>query len=367
MTELPQPSEYIPEALAASIRSPASEAELLGTLHPDQLSIIYAQNWFNLFVPTEMGGLALSLPEALALEEAIAWVDGSTGWTVTLCSGADWFVGFLPRDTSAFIFGNPKACLAGSGRPSGVAKINGEGYEVSGRWHYATGAPHATAFTANCVVEEEGVTLLNIDGSPVVRSFLFLRDEVIIHNHWHTTGMVATASYTFEVNGLHVQRNRCFIIEPGQAVLHHPIYQYPFLQFAEATLSVNMAGMAARFIQLAEGVFAARNQQRNFSAEQLQAFAQTINSAKSQMKEARQQFYAAVQLSWNTCASGAVVDGLVLNSVSVCCRQLTGTSLQAVDMIYPFCGLAAADKHTEINRVWRNLHTASQHTLLLPV
>ena len=29
----------------------------MGQLHPEQLQIIYEQNWFNLFVPKQYGGL----------------------------------------------------------------------------------------------------------------------------------------------------------------------------------------------------------------------------------------------------------------------------------------------------------------------
>jgi hypothetical protein len=40
------------------------------------------------------------------------------------------------------------------------------------------------------------------------------------------------------------------------------------------------------------------------------------------------------------------------------CREI-------VDALYPCCGLQAADPRTEISRVWRDFHTASQHALWL--
>jgi hypothetical protein len=45
---------------------------------------------------------------------------------------------------------------------------------------------------------------------------------------------------------------------------------------------------------------------------------------------------------------------------------LVAVSRQAVDELYPYCGLYAAHEGSEINRVWRDFHTASQHSLLLP-
>src|SRR5947209_17627377 len=111
-------------------------AEQTGTLTPVQLDIIYKHKWFKLFVPKEYNGLALSLPEGLRVEEALATIDGSLGWTVTLCSGATMFIGYLDQDIAQEILANEKVCFGGSGRASGVAKINNDGYKVSGLWHY---------------------------------------------------------------------------------------------------------------------------------------------------------------------------------------------------------------------------------------
>ena len=98
------------------------QAEALGQLHPAQLEIIYKQNWFNLFVPKEHGGLGLHLKEGLQIQEGLAWTDGSAGWTVTLCSGANYFIGFLSPEVAKEIFKDPHVCLAGSGHPSGIAR-----------------------------------------------------------------------------------------------------------------------------------------------------------------------------------------------------------------------------------------------------
>lgn len=366
MNEPLHPSENISAELATILRSTARGAELLGRLHPEQLFVIYQQNWFNLFVPQSLGGLQLTLPQALQTQEAIAWADGSTAWVVTLCSGANFFAGYLPPPTAEAFFENPKVCLAGSGRPSGTARITPGGFTISGFWHYATGAPHATAFTANCFVEDEaGQPVNNADGSPLMYAFIFKRDEVIVHTDWHTTGMIATASNSFQVNNLFVPESRRFTIAAAKAVLPHPVYQYPFLQFAQATLCVNMAGMAQCFIGLCQTIFAERN--NSVWATAAQAAHQKLQQAVQQVQQARAAFYHAVHLSWVVCEGNRVVDDNLLLSVSSTSHHLTQTSLQAVDTLYPFCGLAAADTRTEINRVWRNLHTASQHTLLLPV
>jgi hypothetical protein len=50
--------------------------------------------------------------------------------------------------------------------------------------------------------------------------------------------------------------------------------------------------------------------------------------------------------------------------VSEASLALAKQAQHIVNVLYPYCGLRAASPDTEINRVWRDLHTASQHALL---
>jgi alkylation response protein AidB-like acyl-CoA dehydrogenase len=122
MHAAPHPSQFIAKEISDNIRHFSAEAESVGQLHPEVLNTIYKQNWFNLFVPKEHGGLGLHLADGLQILEGLAWSDGSAGWIVTLCSGANYFIGFLEPEAAKEIFNDPHACLAGSGHPSGIAK-----------------------------------------------------------------------------------------------------------------------------------------------------------------------------------------------------------------------------------------------------
>ena len=357
--EIGYPSAFIDKQLVDTLRNFSTEAEQIKSLHPEQLSIIYQQGWFKLFVPEMYGGLALPFPKALQIEEALAWIDGSLGWTVTLCSGANWFVGFIQEKIAKDIFNNDTVCLAGSGKPSGTAKIIDGGYEITGYWNYATGSVHATAFTANCLVEKEGVVIKNEDGTPKITAFLLLKDEVTIHKRWNYIGMIATASNSFEVTKLEVPADRVFVIDKADSVINEPVYQYPFLHFAEATLAVNSSGMAYRFLELYEKINAAGK--RKVDPKTILQ----LDEIKDQFKTSRQNFYSAVQRSWDAHIANDSTSSEKLQFVSRASRELAAKARVLVDSLYPYCGLEAADIQSEINRVWRNFHTAGQHPLLL--
>jgi len=363
---IPHASEFIPHEIADMIRSYSFEAEKSGCLGNEQLLLIYEQRWFNLYVPAQFGGLELSLPEGLKMEEALAWADGSLGWVVTLCSGANWFIGFLDTDIAKKIFCNEKVCFAGSGKPSGTASITDNGFEITGSWNYASGASCATIFTANCIIEKNGVSLKNEDGSPMIKSFLFFRDEVTIDkDSWNTTGMIATASYSFKITNLVVQANRCFTIDSRCAVLPQTIFQFPFLQFAEATLAVNSSGMASRFIDVCEKLLAAKSGNENSKLGVSHNLMRELEAAKLCLQALRESFYSAIQLSWDQYTRKSFANSGLLSKVSKSSKNLASGSRALVDKLYPWCGLIAANPNTEMNLVWRNLHTASQHKLLL--
>lgn len=125
-----------------------------------------------------------------------------------------------------------------------------EGYRINGHWKYASGALHATIFTANCSLQDEhGNDLFDEEGNSIIKSFILKRDEVEILSGWSYFGLVATGSHAFDVHDVEVPANRSFKINTEIKVADEG-FNYPFLQLAETTLTVNNLGMARRFVDL---------------------------------------------------------------------------------------------------------------------
>lgn len=355
---IPHPRFFIENDWLALIRSRAEAAEALGMLHPDQLTLIYKQKWFKALIPAEYGGLDLSLPGLVRLQEALSWADGSFGWVFTLCCGAGWFAGFIDTDLAAKLFADEKTCLAGSGASTGEATIVPGGYLISGQWNYASGAHHATHFTANCVIKNGDEKICDETGNPLILPFIVDRKDVELLPTWKYIGMVATGSHSFKIDNLKVDTLRCFKIDPASVTIEKRLYKYPFLQLAEATLAANLAGMSTHFVELAEEIIAQRIAMNKYAAKQEATLTNKLESIKTEMENMRARFYDAVDSSWRDGSAG------LLEQVSISSRQLAKMVLGHVDSLYPYCGLQAASPETEINRVWRDVHTASQHSLL---
>jgi alkylation response protein AidB-like acyl-CoA dehydrogenase len=282
------------------------------------------------------------------------------GWVVTLCSGAGWFGGFIGPDIAPTVFKDETVCLAGSGAPDGTAEISDDDYIINGTWKYASGAYHATHFTANCIIKKDGEVVLNSDGTQLILPFFFDKNNVELLPTWKYIGMVATGSHSFKVTDLRVNGNRCFKIDPASAKVDGKLYQYPFLQLAEATLAVNLSGMAVHFIDLCRQVFEEKGKQPKLTEINRQLLNTTLIQQSYMVQAMRDSFFTAVDESWKE----AIDSTDKLNAVSQTSRALAKQALAVVDTLYPYCGLQAASPDTEINRVWRDIHTASQHSLL---
>src|SRR5690606_2716512 len=160
-----------------------------------------------------------------------------------------------------------------------------------------------------------------------------------------------TASHSFAVDDLWVSPSQAFLITPGAVTWNHPIYRYPFLQFAETTLAVNTLGMARHFLECAAA----------FGKPTLHAM---VNSAQLELAEVRSSFYDVLDSSWDKLLRMGALPSDMQETISKSSRRLVRVSGDWVVAVYPYLGLVGADATCEINRVWRDIFTASQHSLL---
>jgi alkylation response protein AidB-like acyl-CoA dehydrogenase len=349
---------------AHRLREAAPEAEALGRLAPTQLALIERRGWFRLLAPRSLGGMELALPQVVRLQEAIAEADGSCGWVVTLCAGAGWFAGFLPLALAREVVATPGMCLAGSGAATGTAQRTADGWRINGRWAHATGAPHATHFTCNAVVHEDRQPLRDASGAPRVRAFVVPAAGVQVLPTWAAIGLRASASHGFEIHDLVVPDTHGFDIEPTAATQPGALYRFPFEALAYVTLAANLGGMARGFLRLATPLVLERpvGPTRQPLGARLHVRAQ-LQSSVQQLEGARSRCMELLDAAWNRVErDGCSVDEKPLRDAALAWAH---TAREAVDGVYPLCGLAAADSRTALNRAWRDLHTATQHAMLL--
>ncbi len=211
--------------MAPLVGAEAAWAEREARVADSVVERIVEAGLFRLYLPRSLGDVELAVQDALEVFETAARIDGSFGWAVTIGSGGGLFAGALEPATAAEVLGPREALIAGSGKPGGTARPVDSGYLAGGRWNFASGAHHATTFTANCIIEGERPA----DGGdgPVIRAMAFPASEVEIVETWDPAGMRGTGSHDFQVEGGLVPFRRSFDVFADWPFERGALYRYP--------------------------------------------------------------------------------------------------------------------------------------------
>lgn len=353
------PSKLLKEEWVKNLRLYAHVAEEKRELRYNQLNLFYKENWFKVLVPKKYGGGQWSLPDLAAFEEAIAWADGSAGWVFTLCAGAGWFGEFMNEPLIKKLLENEKFCIAGSGETGGTAELQEDGsYLVSGLWKYATGAPHATAFTANCLLLKDDRHVPDSKGNPTVIPICFLKAEVEIVDSWHTIGLLATASHSFEVDRKIIPPERVFNITSEAT---EPLYSYPFIQFSEINIAAAISGICIHYM---EECLKFWEEKQDAQGEKMIANFMLKNIFRKQLtnlENARENLRITIKTSWEAVKSNKTLSQNQLSQISYNALYLVNTCRKIVNELYPYTGLTGASSLSPINQIWRDFQTGSQH------
>lgn len=335
------------------------------TLIAEQLALVYKRQWFKIWVPKVCGGLQLSLPEGLRLLEELAYLDGSLSWTVTLCSGANMFAGFIDLDFSQEVFKQREVCLGGSGRVAGRAVWDGVSYTISGQWPYATGAPHLSHFTLNAYIYHGDEQQFDADGNPMFRSFFVPKEDVLIHDDWDTFGLESTASHSFSLMNYRVDAKYSFQLETSLREVDEPLFRIPFRPFADVTLLVNYLGMYRRFVDLAHKYFFEKSKNPIWETTYSKSRFALLDECQNQLILDQNKVNTLVDAIWSRALVDVVDenDPLVVELYSTA-RSIVKAMRKAVIDVFPLLGIRAAQREEELNIVFRNIFTATQHSLL---
>ena len=247
-----------------------------------------------------------------------------------------------------------------------MADRDREGYRIDGHWAHASGASIATHFTVNAVVRNGGRPVLDGSGAPRIRAFILPAADVEIVPTWHAVGLRATASHAFRVHDRQVPASHGFDISAAATTADGALYRFPFLPLAFVTLAANLAGIARSFLQLAVPLIRQHRQlSSGASFGESPSVQRLVHQGSEGLAAARARFYALLDSAWERVESGAGASTAEMDTLQVASLALAKAARAGVDGLYPYCGLHAADQRSEINRVWRDFHTATQHALLL--
>ena len=345
--------------LAPSIFDRASEIETGRRVPVDLLNSLRAAGCFRLVRPATHGGLEASVPDAMRALESLARADASVAWTVMIGAGSWIDLAHLPRETFDALYAtNPDAITAGVFNPTGsIAPVDG-GYQVSGRWSFASGCQHADVIFGNAI---EGV----VDGMPQLRGAVFAPVDVAIEDTWSVSGLCGTGSHHFHVDGAVVPAERTYAPMNGEPCVDALIVHLP----PPAVFSQVMASVALGIAQgaLDDITVLAADKVPLLSPVVLGAnplFQFELATADTDVRAARSLLYEEAERLWAAATSG---DPLTMEHRAQVRASAVWTVERATSVVttaYRAGGGTSLYSDCPLQRRLRDIHALAQHFIV---
>lgn len=313
-------------------------------------------------VPKRFGGDALPPAEFLRLIERLSVVDGSAGWVASFGSSLV-YLAALPLETQAELYANgPDVVFAGGLFPVQPAESVEGGYQVSGRWRFASGCSGADILGVGIKPNRDraGQRQQNA-GRPLTA--LLRPEQVEIVENWDVIGLRGTGSHDLSVDGAVVPERWTFV-RGGEPTVDEPLYRYPTVPYAAQVLAVVGLGVARAALDhaMADGARA------GFTGAPRPAERATyriaVGQAEAQLLSARAFFYDATEEAWATVQAGDTVTREQASLLRLASAHLAKTSFEVVRTAYQLSGMSAIADGNPMQRFLRDTSVVPQHAFL---
>ncbi|MBO0992519.1 acyl-CoA dehydrogenase [Bacillus sp. SD088] len=341
------------KALVDDVRSQAMYIDYSGGIPEGLLQWLYEERLFKLFIPKELGGRMLDLPVALQVFQKVSEMEGNLGWLTAIGSGGGMFIPTIEKSLAAQLFKNEQAVIAGSGYPNGKARKIDGGYIVSGEWKYCSGSPFASFYTANSLTE-----------AGEMLSFIFMPHQVEIIEDWNALGLRGTGSHTMRVKNALVSEEYTFKLDVPQNEYSGPVHSFPFIPFSQSSFMAVCLGITEHFYQEARKIVKRRIKNGDTKFEPVDLL---LTEQETIFQQKVDIFYREIEKLWNLHVKGNSLSEKEINQFSKMCKEDLQMMMQGVDSLLRYLGMDAVMETSSLNKIWRDLHTASQHGFITPL
>jgi alkylation response protein AidB-like acyl-CoA dehydrogenase len=316
--------------------------------------------FFHALLPRDLGGRGADPVNAARIVEEIARGDASAGWCVMIAAQDCSFAGFLPKEEARTIWGNG-GIAAGTARPIGRAVAVEGGYDVSGRWPFASGSTHATWFSAECKVYDGDQLRRDENGNERTKMLFVPASQVTVHDTWDTLGLRGTASNDFSIEHAFVPETRGF-----QVLVDPPQHDWALYR-AEPLVFINHGahaiGVARSAIETAIETAQKKVGWGGVMVSETPRLQSAVAEAAGIVGAAANYLYETSWALWEQALAGRM-DRQSRARVRLATSNAMRASLEAVDMLHAALATSVIHNSNPLSRQFRDIHTASAHVMI---
>lgn len=354
-------SDYGAALDRAASAGPTTEAQ--GRLEADLVAELAATGIFKLWVPERYGGAEASLQTCLDAIAAAGRADGATGWAVMIANTTALLAAKLPAEPAGQFFGAPDAICGGFAPPVGVATVQADSVSVTGRWPWGSGSSHATTMGGGVrFVDRHGEPTTLPDGA--ASGFAFFADGVELLDTWDVAGLAGTHSTDYRVEGAEVPFSHIVPVQGRTLVVDAPLYRFSVFGALALGVSMVMVGLGQRAIDELVDLAAKVPQGSTRGLGQRATTQVTIARADAGLRAAKAFVADEVGKAWASVNETGRVDDASRTGLRLAANYAAESAVRTVDACYTSAGGTAVYKTSALQRVFRDVHVASQHAMV---
>ena len=252
----------------------------------------------------------------------------------------------------------PDQVFAGGLHPVQQATRVDGGWQVSGRWKFASGCMGADWIGVGIAGVPQGA---GPDAPPTVMMAVAPAAEVEIVDCWDVSGMQGTGSHDTKVTDKFYPD--LWVCERGApGVIDEPLYRYPPMAYQAQVHAACNLGLARAAIEAAKSVSgAARIAVGHAPLCDRAYYLSGIAEAEAKLRGARAFFYEAAEAAWDSLMRGDPVSLDENNMLRLSASNAAKVGCEVVQKCYTIAGMGVIAKSNPMQRYLRDAMVVTQH------
>jgi alkylation response protein AidB-like acyl-CoA dehydrogenase len=348
-------------ALGPVVAQHRAEFDSLRRLPESVTDALVAADLFRLWTPRDLGGAEISPQDLVEVIEAAAELDGSFGWCLTNANTMGRMVAYLPPEVARDWVAGPDCQMAGSTASLGIARRVEGGFEVTGRWPFASGIPSARRVIGLCQIEGEGEP-----ANPALIFCHFAANQVQIAETWFVSGLKGTGSNDFAVDRLFVPLEHTHGFVDATACHDGALYRFPIIPMLSLSVSIVPLGIA----KAAVDAFIALSGRTTAGTARPMKEREMIQTDLARAEGLRRSGKALILSALQDLEDALAVGGQPLIEARgffrVALAHSAEASLRAVEMLAAAAGTSSISENGRLERCLRDIQAAVKHVAMSP-
>jgi 3-hydroxy-9,10-secoandrosta-1,3,5(10)-triene-9,17-dione monooxygenase len=340
-------------------RKNATAAEELRRMPEENIRAILESGLMPLMRPKMFGGYEGDWMTQIDCVSEVARFCGSTGWCMTFLIQHQYFLSLFPEEAQRFVYERqPDPTILTSFNQTGQAKEVRGGFEIGGRWKFASAGDYCQWAILGAVVKSD-------DGAVRRLNFLLRPDQFRIDRVWNAVGLKGSGSNDVVVEPTFVPSS--FVYDHDQALIGRAaghtvhdgvLYRSPLVLNSGFAVMTPLHGIARGAFEAFVDLTAGRG------ARALGARPAELVPVQIAIGESRAEIDLAYLVTERMVAT-IFTGGKVAREDATRQRRDMAMVLhllqRAVDRLFDLSGAHGLDGEHPIQRHWRDLHAIGHH------